>query len=80
MSKFRNSNYLEKFGANLKAIRNNKKMTMKDVAYNEKGGNHPSMELNSYYRIEKGKVDISICTLLGLAKALDIHPSKLLKF
>lgn len=38
------------------------------------------MELNSLYRIEKGKVDISISTLKAIANALDIPPAQLLKF
>jgi transcriptional regulator with XRE-family HTH domain len=55
-----------------------KGMTLNDVAHS---GTHKQwMELNSYYRIEKGDVNISICTLSAIAKALDIHPSELLKF
>lgn len=38
------------------------------------------MELNSVYRIEKGKVDLSICTLVVIADALEIPPYKILQF
>lgn len=74
MSRSRNECYIKKFGLNLRRIRQEKKLTMSDVAYSTR------MELNSIYRIETGKVDTSICNLNVIAKALNIHPSDLLNF
>ncbi|OQP51105.1 hypothetical protein A4H97_04645 [Niastella yeongjuensis] len=72
--RLRNVTYIKAFGENLRAIRKKKNLTMHEVSGN------CYMELNSLYRIEKGKVDISISTLKAIANALDIPPAQLLKF
>lgn len=74
MSYARNEEYLQEFGKRLKELRNQKKMTMQEVA-----SKMNSIPLNSIYRIEKGLVDTSICTVVAIAKALEVPPYKLLK-
>ena len=72
----RDLKYIHDFGDNLRILRKKRKISMSNLGSKCR----PSMELNSIYRIEKGKVDISICTLRALANALEIHPTKLLDF
>jgi transcriptional regulator with XRE-family HTH domain len=74
MSHLRDEDYIKSFGENLRAVRKRKNLSMSEIAKKTR------VELNSLYRIEKGKVDISISTLKAIADALEIPPAQLLKF
>lgn len=62
------------FGENLKKIREGKGMTLKEV---EAGC---SLEDTKISKIEQGKFDVRLSTILELAKGLEVVPSKLVDF
>lgn len=64
----------KKFGENLKRIREEKGMSLRDVSYN------CSIENSKISEIEHGKHNVTLGTILELAKGLDIAASKLLDF
>lgn len=63
-----------KFGENLKAIREKRNMSLLDVSYN------CSLDDSHISKIEQGKFNITLGTMLELAKGLGIHPSELLTY
>ena len=64
---------LEKVGDNLKKIRSEKKITQQSLADNFGCG-------QSYISLlEGGDVDIQICTIVDLAKALGVTTNEILK-
>jgi transcriptional regulator with XRE-family HTH domain len=62
---------LKNFGNNLRKIRMEKKLSMETVA------NLAEIELSQIYRIETGKINPKLTTILKIAKALDISPKEL---
>lgn len=65
---------LQKFGDKLKKIRNDKSLTLRDLeAYTGIGNSMIS-------KIERGKANITILTIIKLADALEVHPSELFSF
>ena len=74
MGKIRNQDYINAFGTNLKKLRNSKKLSRETVAA------YANIETMQVYRIETGKINTTISTILALSKALDIKPRKLLEF
>lgn len=62
------------FGAYVRKLRLAKKMTMKDLAF------EADIELSQVHRIEKGKINPTLTTILVLADALQISASKLFDF
>lgn len=62
------------FGENLKAIRERKEMSLLDVSYN------CSLDDSHVSKIELGKFNITLGTMLELAKGLGVHPSELLNY
>lgn len=62
---------LKNFGSNLRKIRMEKKLSMETVA------NLAEIELSQIYRIETGKINPKLTTILKIAKALDISPKEL---
>jgi transcriptional regulator with XRE-family HTH domain len=64
----------KKFGENLQQIRNSKKLSLLDLSYN------CSLDESNISKIEHGKFNITLGTIVELAKGLDIHPKKLLDF
>ena len=74
MGRTRNQEYIDAFGANLKKIRTTKKLSRETLAA------HAGVEVMQIYRIETGKINTTISTLLSLATALEIPPKKLLDF
>jgi transcriptional regulator with XRE-family HTH domain len=72
--KVRNQEIMSKFGDNLRRIRNEKGLTQEDLAYDS------GISLSQIARIETGKLNTSICTVVALAEALKIDPSELMKF
>ena len=74
MNYIRNQPYIDAFGANLKKLRLGKKLSRETLAA------HAGIETMQIYRIETGKINTTISTVLALAKALDTIPKKLLDF
>lgn len=72
--KVRNQEYLTEFGKNLKQLIDSKEKTPEGVAAL---GN---IETKQVYRIINGEYNISLSTILAIAKGLEIHPEELLKF
>ncbi len=73
MNKIRNVDLLEKFGLHIRSLRTKKKMTMESFSY------ACDIELSQVYRIEKGKVNVTLSTLHALSKGLEITLQQLLK-
>ena len=63
-----------KFGENLKAIREGKEMSLLDVSYN------CSLDDSHISKIEQGKFNVTLGTMLELAKGLGVYPSELLNY
>lgn len=61
------------FGKNLKKLRLQRKLSMEKLAQ------MADMELSQIYRIESGRVNAKLTTIVALGKALDINPNDLLK-
>ena len=62
---------LKLFGENLRRIRNEKNITMQQLA------NQAEIELSQIYRIEAGKINPKLTTLLKIAKGLNVLPADL---
>jgi transcriptional regulator with XRE-family HTH domain len=65
---------LKKFGENLRKLRKQKKLSLRQMSY------ACSIDNSKIAKIEKGKINITITTLLQLALALETHPSSLLNY
>jgi transcriptional regulator with XRE-family HTH domain len=65
---------LKKFGENLRKLRKQKKLSLRQMSY------ACSIDNSKIAKIEKGKVNITYTTLLQLALALETHPSSLLHY
>jgi len=63
-----------KFGEHLKKIRESKDLSLLKLSYN------CSLDESNISKIEHGKVNITLSTILELAKGLDVPPKKLLDF
>lgn len=74
MNKTRDQKAIEKFGAHLRLKRKERKLTLKDLAF------EADIELSQIYRIEHGKINPTLTTLKALAKALDIPFIELMDF
>lgn len=73
MNKLRNEQELLDFGTKLKALRNSKKLTLEQLAFESE------MEISQVHRIEKGKINPTLTTLNALARALGISLSDLFR-
>ena len=65
---------LKKFGENLRKLRNEKGLSLREMSY------ACSIDNSKIAKIEKGKINITLTTLLQLSVALEIHPSTLLDY
>jgi transcriptional regulator with XRE-family HTH domain len=63
-----------KFGKNLQKIRENKKLSLLNVSYN------CAIDDSKISKIEHGRINITLSTIVELAKGLDVHPKKLFDF
>lgn len=63
-----------KFGSNLRKIREAKGISIHELAA------LAALEYSQVQRIEKGKVNLQLTTLLALADGLNITPDTLLKY
>lgn len=66
--------YKKKFGENVKAIRERKGMSQRDVSYN------CNIENGKISEIENGKHDLRMSTLIDLAKGLGVKINDLFDF
>jgi transcriptional regulator with XRE-family HTH domain len=64
--------YLIKFGNHLRGLRTSKKMTLEQIAA------AADVQISQVYRIEKGKANPTLKTLIVLSTALEISLSELL--
>lgn len=62
---------LKNFGENVRKIRLKKQWSMEYLA------NQANVELSQIYRIEKGKINPKLTTILTLCKALEITPEQI---
>ena len=71
MNKLRNTDQLIKFGGHLRKLRTFKKMTLEQLAF------AADVELSQIYRIEKGKINPTLTTLIALSTGLEISVPEL---
>ena len=74
MIRYKNEKYVKAFAANLKMLRNASGLSQEDLAA------EANTSLSQVGRIERGERAPTILTIYLFAKALDIHPKKLLDF
>ncbi|MBS1490926.1 MAG: helix-turn-helix transcriptional regulator [Bacteroidetes bacterium] len=71
---FRDKKALLAFGRNLQKIRRGKEITQEELAYKS------NISLSQIARIETGRTNPTLCTILELAKNLRVDPAELMKF
>ena len=71
LNNLRNTDQLIKFGNHLRGLRTSKKMTLERVAF------AADVEISQIYRIEKGKINPTLTTLIALSRALEISIGEL---
>ena len=64
---------LKKLGANIKRLRESKNLSLRELSY------ECDIDNSKISKIEKGQVNVTVTTILQLAKALAVHPTELLK-
>jgi transcriptional regulator with XRE-family HTH domain len=74
MAKDTQKDYLTKFGRHLKTLRKNKKLSLRKLAAN------CNIEHADITRYEKGEINLTLMSLMELAKGLEISPKELLDF
>ena len=65
---FRNDSWLIDFGQNLKKVREKMNYTQEKLAYESQ------LSLSQIARIETGKVNPTLCTIITIAKTLRVEP------
>lgn len=70
----RDKSYLRAFGKNLRKLREAKGISQ------EKLSNDAEVGKNQVGLIERGEVNVTICTIKKLAKYIDVEPKDLLDF
>ena len=73
MSKQSNKTNLINFGANLKGLRESRGLSYREMSY------ACDIDYSKIAKIEKGQVNITLTTILQLAKALEVQPVELFK-
>ena len=68
------SDFLNQLGKQLEKLRKKKNLSYRRLAQN------CNIDYSDISKIEKGKANITMLTLLDLAKGLEVHPKKLLDF
>jgi DNA-binding XRE family transcriptional regulator len=71
---FRDEKVLLAFGKNLKRLRKKQNFTQEELAYSS------DISLSQIARIETGKINPTVCTLIIIAKTLKIKPIELMDF
>lgn len=64
----------EKFGKNTRKIREGKNLSLRDVASN------CELDDSNISKIEHGKFNITLSTIIELSKGLEVHPKELFDF
>ncbi len=65
---------LRKFGENVRKLRDTQKLSLRDVSVN------CNIDNSKISKIEQGQVNITLTTILELAKGLNVQPSELMNF
>jgi transcriptional regulator with XRE-family HTH domain len=66
--------YLKQVGQNITKIRKSKKLTLKELALES------DMEKSNLIPIEKGRINVTVTTLVKLANALNVEVKEFFKF
>jgi len=74
MDETKEHNALEDFGKHLQQLRTDRNLSLRELAA------IADVEYALIHRVEKGKVNPKLTTILTLAKALDVHPKELFKY
>ena len=74
MAKVLESDFLEQFGKQVEKLRKKKNLSYRKLAQN------CNIDYSDISKIEKGKANVTMLTLLELAKGLEVHPKKPLDF
>lgn len=69
----REREYIEMFGKSVRRTRTERKMSMQTLA------NLADIELSQVHRIETGKINPKLSTIITIAKALNVKPEELFK-
>ena len=65
---------LQKFGAHIKHLREQKRLSLRELSY------ACNIDNSKISKIEQGKVNVTILTLLELSVGLEVAPTELLDF
>ncbi len=65
---------LQKFGAHVKQLREDRGLSLREMSY------ACNIDNSKISKIEQGKINITILTLLELSAGLEVSPSELLLF
>lgn len=63
-----------RFGEHLRSVRNVKGLSLRTLADNCK------MDNSNISKIENGKLDVQLSTIIELSRGLGVHPSELLNY
>lgn len=70
----RHDDFLKKFGANLKKIRNERGLSQEFISFNSE------LSVNQIGRIERGEINTSLSTVYEIAQTIGIDVKKLFDF
>lgn len=65
---------LQRFGGHIRQLREDKGLSLRELSY------ACNIDNSKISKIEQGKVNVTVLTLLELATALEISPTELLNF
>jgi DNA-binding XRE family transcriptional regulator len=71
---FRNEELLLRFGRHLKSLRKREKVTQEELSFRSE------ISLSQIARIETGKINPTLCTLVVISESLKIELNELLSF
>jgi transcriptional regulator with XRE-family HTH domain len=74
MSLLNEQDVIRSFGAKVRMLRKNRKMSMQHLA------NMAEIELSQIYRIETGKINPKLTTIIAIARAFDLPEGDLFTF
>lgn len=74
MATGKGSDILKRLGENIKSLRTKKNLSLRQLAA------ECNIDHSDIAKIEKGEINITILTLVELAKGLEVNPKKLVDF
>lgn len=74
MIKSHDKETLKKFGENIRRLRDIQNLSLRDVSIN------CNIDNGQISKIEQGQVNITLLTIMELAKGLNVEPCELMKF